>query len=299
MRNIGLAACALCTVMLLGACGSSTSSSSGSSSRAEGGAAAGVPAPANSGQRSGQNGQQPPLPGPNAGRAIVYTANLQVRSRNVADAAARAKQLVTGSGGFVSTESESNTDSADLTFKVPTAQYASVLDQLTKLGTKVSLQQNTEDVTEQVADVNSRVQSAQATIASFRKLLDKANTIGDVLDVEQQIASRESDLEALQARQKALTEQTSYGTITLSLVAPSTSAPNSHHGGGGFTGGLSAGWAAFVAAMSALATAIGWLLPFLVLAALVALPILTVRRRRTARRSISETPEEKEPAESK
>lgn len=279
MRTIGLTVCALSAVLFAGACGASSDSKSNSNAAR---VPAGAPAQAQAGQSGGQSGAQAvPLPGPGAGRAIVYTANLQVRTGNVAEATGHAKQLVTASGGFVATESESSTpDSADITFKVPAAQYPVVLDQLGRLGKKVSLQQNAEDVTQQIADVDSRVLSAKATLASFRKLLDKANTIGEVLDVEQQITTRESDLEALQARQKALAQQTAYGTVSLNLQSSATPGAKPDHRGGGFGGGLSAGWSAFTTFLWVLMTVLGWLLPFLVLGAVIGLPAERIRRNR-------------------
>ncbi|MCW2888354.1 MAG: hypothetical protein QOE54_2290 [Streptosporangiaceae bacterium] len=214
-------------------------------------------------------------------RSVVYTANLRVRAKNVDNAATTAKQLVTAAGGYVENETGSSSPvTANLTFKVPSDRYGAVLGELTgQLGTKLSLQQQAEDVTEQVADVDSRVKSAQATLQTFRKLLNRANTVGEVLNVEQEITQREADLESLQARQKSLAQQTRYGTVTLQLEAPGEQPTKQSHDGG-FTGGLKAGWRAFVAVLWAAATVLGWLLPFLVVAAVIGLPAWRLRRSR-------------------
>ncbi|HEY7483880.1 MAG TPA: DUF4349 domain-containing protein [Streptosporangiaceae bacterium] len=226
---------------------------------------------------------------PVTGRAVIYTANLRVRAKNVSEAAGKAKQLVAGVGGYVETETAASSPAtANITFKIPADRYAATLDQLAnQLGTRLSLQQQAQDVTQEVADVESRVKSAQATLASFRKLLDRAKTVGEVLNVEQELASREADLESLQARQKALAAQTSYGTVSLQLEAPGTSAVKDQ---GGLTGGLRSGWDAFTAFLSGVALVLGWLVPFLVLALVIGLPAWRLRgpirryagRRRTA-----------------
>src|SRR5262249_28528747 len=59
---------------------------------------------------------------------------------------------------------------ADLTFKVPPDSLDTVLDRLAGLGDEVSRHASTEDVTEQVADVDSRVSSAKASLARIRAL---------------------------------------------------------------------------------------------------------------------------------
>ncbi|QKG20827.1 DUF4349 domain-containing protein [Actinomadura verrucosospora] len=276
----------------LAACGGG--GGGGSSDSAQGGAPHGAAAPAatsggaealkkraSGAGGSGRTAAQPPLP---AGRAVVYTATMRIRAKDVDASATRAKQLVSAAGGYVEHESGSSAPAAStITLKIPSDRYAGVLDQLSRqLGTKLSLSQQADDVTGEVADVDSRVRSAKAALASFRKLLDKATTVGEVIDVEQEIASREADLESLQARQKALSQSTQYATVTVSLEAQA--APARHHDRGGFVGALGDGWHAFTAFLGGAAVVLGWLLPFLVTAAIITAPVVAYRNRRRARR---------------
>jgi hypothetical protein len=245
------------------------------------GSAAGAVRPEQAAQARTGSAEQVKL-APASGRAVVYTADLQVRARNVDAATTRAQQLVSAAGGHVETESTTSEPvGATITFKIPADRYATVLDQLAgRLGTRLSLRQQAEDVTEEVADVDSRVRSAEATLASFRTLLGRARTVGEVISVEQELSQRQADLEALQARQKSLAQQTAFGTVTLRLEAPST-APAARSSGG-FMGGLRSGWAAFTTALGGLAVALGWVLPFLV--PLVFLGALAWRLRDPVRR---------------
>lgn len=223
-----------------------------------------------------------------ANRSVVYTADLKVRAKNVDEAATRAKQLVTAAGGYVENESAAgDAGRATLTVKIPADRYTGMLEQLTgQLGTKLGLRQQAEDVTEEVADVDSRVRSAQATLASFRKLLDRARTVGEVINVEQEISQRQAELEALQARQKSLAHRTRYATVTLELSGPvKQAAKPKDDDEGGFVGGLKQGWKAFVAFVSGLALVVGVLLPFLIVAAMIAVPAFYVRRQLIARRT--------------
>lgn len=288
--------CVTAAILLLsvtaGCAGSNTQSSS-----SEGAPAAGRAAPPNTSEKvdvapGGAAGQTQRIKlAPVTGRAVIYTATLRVRAKDVSDAAAGAKQMVAGVGGYVETEAAvSSPGTSNITFKIPVDRYAATLDQLaSRLGTRLSLHQQAQDVTQEVADVDSRVKSAQATLASFRKLLDRAKTVGEVLNVEQELAGREADLESLQARQKALAQQTSYGTVTLQLEATSVPAIKRQ---GGFMGGLRSGWEAFVTFLSGLTLVLGWLLPFLALAAVIALPAWRLSRiiRRYVERRQTPTP---------
>lgn len=294
VRKVGYVICALAALLLVGglaaACGGRGSS----------GDSAGAAAPAaprkeadtgNAAQGSGSDSRgkavNPAKLDPNpAGRAVIYQSDLRVRAKDVDAATARAKQLVTASGGYVDNES-STTDpvGASVTFKIPADRYPAVLDQLSgQLGTKLSLRQQAEDVTGEVADVDSRVRSAQATLGSFRKLLDRAKTVGEVMNVEQEISQRQADLEALQARQKTLQQRTRFATVTLTIEPNGKPSPAHHDKRGGFLGGLQNGWHAFTTFVGGLLLVLGWLLPFLIPVALVGLPALAIWHRIRDRR---------------
>ena len=68
--------------------------------------------------------------------------------------------------------------------------------------------------------MNSQVTSDEAAIAQLRALLSHAGSVGDLLSVQNQINDEESSLESMQAQQRALTHETSYATVTLTLLGP-------------------------------------------------------------------------------
>jgi hypothetical protein len=219
-------------------------------------------------------------------RKVIYTASMTVRAQDVPAAAQQAKQVVIAAGGHLakeeSTSAERTRASALLEFKIPPARYPEVLGSLGKdLGRQLRLEQGTQDVTLQVADVDSRLKSAQQALDSLRTLLKKADTIGQVLQVEREIAGREADLESLQAQQKELAAQVGLATLTLRLVGPTAEVPDSSEEPAGFLGGLKSGWDSLVAFLKVLLTVLGTVLPWLIVVAPVTvLAIVLLRRRR-------------------
>lgn len=238
--------------------------------------------------------EQADAAGPDLGgpvRAVVHTASMTVQVSDLDQAAADAKQWVHDSDGHVFAESISSASAANpevlLTLKVPVDVYDQALEEFSALGERRSLDRYAEDVTEEVIDVDSRVSSAEVSLDRLRALLEDASTVEEVLKVEEQLSTRQADLESLQSRQDALAKQTAYGTVELFLVLPSSVVPPADDSPG-FLGGLASGWRALTAAVSALAVALGWLLPFLAVAAVLVLPGLWLRRRskaKAARRS--------------
>ena len=205
-----------------------------------------------------------------AGQQLIYTAQLTVRAHSVPAAVTRATSIVSGAGGYVSGENASSDPShpdratATIVLKIPAAVYAATLSQLSSgLGTQLSLQQQAQDVTEQVADVNSRVASDEAGIAQLRVLLKHAGSVADLLSVQNQIDSQESDLEALQAQQSALNHETSFATVTVTVIGPKAAAkPAKQKAPPGFANGISGGWRAFRTSVSWFLAIVGAVAPF-------------------------------------
>jgi hypothetical protein len=147
------------------------------------------------------------------------------------------------------------------------------------VGTQLSLQEQAQDVTEQVADVNSQVASYQAAIAQLRALLSHAGSVGDLLSVQNQINSEESALEAMQAQQRALSHETSYATVTLTILGPKAK-PAAHHPKAppSLSGGLGAGWHALKVSLSWTLAFVGAIAPFAAIAAIAAYAVYRARR---------------------
>jgi hypothetical protein len=217
---------------------------------------------------------------------IIYTAQLTVRAANVSSAASRAAQITEGVGGYVSNETTSADPDhpsqaiATVQLKIPVVSYPAILGQLAGgLGTQLSLQEQAQDVTQQVADVNSQVTSDQAAIVQLRALLSHAGSVGDLLNVQNQINNQESALEAMQAQQRALSHETSYATVTLTILGPKAK-PVPHHTKAppSLAGGLGAGWHALKVSLSWALAFLGAIAPFAAIVAIAGYAIYRARR---------------------
>src|SRR5690606_17696431 len=100
-------------------------------------------------------------------RAVAHTASMSVTVADVDAAVADAKEWVRGAGGYVAAESVDSAagqnPTAHLTLRVPADSYEEALEEFAALGDRQYLEQRAQDVTEEVADVDSRVASAEAS----------------------------------------------------------------------------------------------------------------------------------------
>jgi hypothetical protein len=220
---------------------------------------------------AGQNAVQTAKLAP-ASQSIIYTASMTVRAPNVTAAAKRAIGIVVAAGGYTADEQAASGTFGQpgrvvtLTLKIPVPAYQTVLAQLSSpaLGKQVSMQQQATDVTQQVADVNSLVTSEQDAITALQGLLKHAASVAGLLQVQRQISSDEATLNSLLAQQRALDHETTYGTVTITLLSPQRAVRHAKPARHGFLAGLAAGWRAFRHATAWVLTALGATLPFLI-----------------------------------
>jgi len=277
-RTISLTVAALVAGVALAGC------SGGASDRSESSAgAAGVSEPQAAPPATGtdQPAQAPDLRVDQ--RSIIYTGSITIRVDDVNAAAAKATAIADGAGGFVGGDkrnSSAGSSDATLELRVPAEKFQSIVDQLARtLGTEEQRGISSEDVTEQTVDLDARIAVQQARVDSGRRLLAQAKTLSDLVMLEKEVATRESDLASLQAKKRHLADLTTLSTITVVLLAPKA-AVTPKEGPPGFLGGLAAGRKALVASLAVLLTVLGALLPWVLAVGIPAAAAFYLIRRR-------------------
>ncbi|MDO3683069.1 DUF4349 domain-containing protein [Micromonospora sp. C28ISP2-4] len=287
-RGVALVAVSLIAALSVGACGavgdggsdSAAPAADGGAGRdqdAEGGADGGQAAPGGTGGADLRVDQ----------RSIIYTGTMQVRVDDVEAAAREATTAVTAAGGFVGADRRSSRAAearAALTLRVPADRFTAVIDRLAGLGRQERREIRTEDVTEQVVDLDARIATQRARVESSRKLLARATSVDELVRLENEVGTRQADLAALEARKRRLADLTSLSTITVTFLGQDASTAE-EEADLGFLAGLGGGWSAFLASARVLLTVLGAVLPFAVVIGVPLWLLLLWRRRVRARRT--------------
>jgi Domain of unknown function (DUF4349) len=223
---------------------------------------------------------------PVADRSVIRTAYLSMRVPSVPEAIDEVRALVARRDGVISSESLSTGSPggyATITAQVPADDLTTFLDEVGALGTVDTLDVTAQDVTTQVIDLDARIAVLESSIARLTDLLDQAERVEDIVAVEAELSARQAELDSLTAQRDYLAEQVALSTVTITL-SPVTQVADVDSPG--FLSGLETGWSAFVALIGFGITALGFLVPFLIVAAVVLIPVtvLLVRRSRRPRR---------------
>ena len=221
----------------------------------------------------------------------VVTGSLSLQSSDPIEAASRAVEIVDEADGRVDQRTDTpdpggTAPSSSLTLRIPADDFDAIVEDLSALGTVGQLTVDRTNVTAEVADVNARVAALRASIDRLNRLMAEATNTAEVIEAEAGLTQRQQDLDALLARQRALSDQVDLATLHLWISTETVEVP-----GDGFVDWLRQGWKALLASLGGLIVFLGAAIPWLVLLGIVALVVWFLlglrragRRRRAARR---------------
>jgi hypothetical protein len=172
-------------------------------------------------------------------RKIVRTATIELTVDDVPGAVQRIETATAAAGGFVANSSitiEQQPPPVDpeeeqvirqrgtITIRVPAESYASVMSTLRGIvddpADITSLTEDTSEVTEEYSDLQARLRNLEATEVQYLELLASAESINDVLLVQDRLNSVRLEIEQVQGRIQLLDDLTSMATITTFLSLP-------------------------------------------------------------------------------
>jgi hypothetical protein len=154
------------------------------------------------------------------GRDIIYTADVAVAVTDVASAGEEASRAISGLGGFLFAQRTvgSPEPMSILTFKIQPESFQQALSRIGEIGEVRSQTVSADDVTERVVDLESRINTAAASVERLRSLLANASDIETIVELENELLARETELEGLRGSLRTLQEQVSLATIVLTLT---------------------------------------------------------------------------------
>jgi hypothetical protein len=215
-------------------------------------------------------------------RQVITTGYVTVTAREPAEAATEAVRIVESVGGRVDGRTEhapinGDKGSATLVLRLPANELTRTLDKLKALGEVEEVSIATNDVTMETQDLDARIKALAASVDRLINLLATATDTEVLIQLETAISQRQGELESLQSQRRYLADQVSLSTITLNLISEADAPVDEPDT---FLSGLLAGWEAFIGFFAGLLVALGVLLPWLVLVAMITAVIIFLVRRK-------------------
>ena len=229
-RFIGLLVLVFTAALVLAACSSQAGASFANVGEELGGAAAaggdgdlGVPAASGAPEEPTQGGGPDAAPGDAAPveQRIIKTGQVTLEVDNVASTLGEVRSLADALGGYVGgSQAGTLEESATLTLRVPAARFEELLGRLHELeSVKVVGESTTEqDVTREIVDLDARIRNLEASEASYRALLERAERIEDILSVQTRLDEVRGQIEQLRGQLQTVEGQADLSTLTVTLI---------------------------------------------------------------------------------
>ena len=210
-----------------------------------------------------------PVAGSGIDTKIIKTGYITLEVKDVAGSADALKSMVIAKGGYLSSTNiqtgYNNRLTGTVVLRVPQAEFESTLAGVKAIGTVKSVSTQGEDVTEQYVDVQAQISSYQNQLAQYNEIMKKAVKVSDVIEIQQQIDSVQTNLNRLQGQMKYLNSRIDLSTITVTLQEPE---PVGGETGYNFVTTLNEGIAGFFGMVDFIVILFFTLLPVIILGAL-------------------------------
>ena len=170
-----------------------------------------------------------------AERKIVRNAELNLEADSPEESQRKITTLVESKGGFVVESQQSSSDVktttrdiVTMTVRVPADKFAETLDEIRKTATRVIVETvKGEDVTEEFIDIEARLKAQKALEEQFMEIMKRANSVGEALSIQSQLANVRGEIEKVEGRKRFLENQASLSVIKIRLQTPTAFTANS------------------------------------------------------------------------
>ncbi|SEA43445.1 protein of unknown function [Chitinophaga terrae (ex Kim and Jung 2007)] len=219
---------------------------------------------------------------------VIQTANVSFETDAFNKCRVAVNDVIKKYGGQVTNEKQDKGEyswRSETTAKVPANKLDSALNALEGIaGVFNEKTVNTEDVTKQYIDMDARMRTQQALEQRYLQLLQKAGTVGDMLEIEEKLSQVRAVIEAAKTNMKQIDDQVAYSTLTINYWQVMK---NSSLRRPGFASqawdSVKDGWDAIVATVLGLIAA--W--PFIIVAVIIFIFVRRWRKNRRLRKQVA------------
>jgi hypothetical protein len=186
----------------------------------------------------------------------------------------------------VTTQASDSAPSASVSMRVAPTALQNLIDHVQQLGKVVQHATSRDDETDQVIDTDAKIKNLTAFRDNLRAMLARPNvTVGNLIQINQQLTDTQSDLDSQTAQRKVLANQTEKIAVDISFGIERNTP----------SGVLAAIWGALVyvndilgESLATLLTIIIFLIPWAIL--IFAIVWLVIKIRRKSRRHVPPSP---------
>jgi len=168
-------------------------------------------------------------PSESTDRLIIQNTGLSLQVKDVAQTIDEIEKSTKEFGGFLISSNLSKPQGAasgNISVRVPEEKRKEAMTAYKKMAVKVvSESVNGNDVTDQYTDLQAQLEVLQKTKIKFEDILNQATKVSDLLDVQQQLISLQSQIDSVKGQQKYYEQSAKLSKVTIYLSTDELALP--------------------------------------------------------------------------
>jgi len=154
-------------------------------------------------------------------KKIIKDGDLTVKTEQINASKKGIDNLLKKLSAYYETEDLQNSDeviSYDLKIRIPSANFEKLISTLENGKDEIERKNiKARDVTEEFVDIETRLANKRDYLKRYKELLSKAQTVKDILTVEENIRNLQEEIESKEGRLKYLSDQVTFSTLNIHL----------------------------------------------------------------------------------
>jgi hypothetical protein len=154
-------------------------------------------------------------------KKIIKDGRLGIKVQDIGKAKSHTDELVKKYDGYYANENFNNSDfelSYNLTIRIPSHFFEKVISEIEAGEGEIQYKAiDARDVTDQFIDLETRLDNKKNYLKRYGELLSRANTVREILDIEEKIRILEEEIESTTGRLKYLNDLVDYSTLNLTI----------------------------------------------------------------------------------
>ncbi len=154
-------------------------------------------------------------------KKIIKDGKLGIRVSELEITKLRIDSLIKKYGGYYANESFNNSDwesSFTLKIRIPSVSFENFISDIEQGNGEILYKEiDARDVTEQFIDLETRLENKRNYLIRYNELLKKANSVKEIVEIEEKIRGLEEEIESTVGRLKYLNDLVDYSTLDLTI----------------------------------------------------------------------------------
>lgn len=160
---------------------------------------------------------------------IIYSGEAEVETRDFDDSIAKLMEMLEQYGGWIESSSLSGANyysisrgnsgnrSASYTLRIPSDKFETVMNSLSEIGNVPYTYTYSENVTTQYYDTQARLTAYETQEARLLEMMEKAETVSDVITIEEKLTELRYQIESLQSTLNNWDRQVNYSSLYVTV----------------------------------------------------------------------------------